>query len=145
MRMGGGSLIGRLLPRNCNGNVGCMSGYWTKRSASAAGFTRQTARPAIRTIARSLTGNLYQRRLCQVLFLVFSVPFFIFFCFFGHTTPFTPKSVLLCSVKPHFDDHGSFVIFRSVSVRPIHIFDLYLDHDLSRVSIPAASGSDSVA
>jgi hypothetical protein len=27
------------------------------------------------------------------------------------------------------DDHGSFVIFRSVSVRPKHLFDLYFDHD----------------
>src|SRR5215472_18595861 len=34
--------------------------------------------------------------------------------------------VLLC---PCIDDHGSFVIFRSVSVRPKHLFDLYFDHD----------------
>ena len=27
------------------------------------------------------------------------------------------------------DDHGSLVIFRSVSVRPRHLFDLYFDHD----------------
>jgi hypothetical protein len=27
------------------------------------------------------------------------------------------------------DDHGSFVISRSASVRPIHLFDLYFDHD----------------
>ena len=31
----------------------------------------------------------------------------------------------------HFslDDHGSLVIFRSASVRPIHLFDPYFDHD----------------
>ena len=31
----------------------------------------------------------------------------------------------------HFslDDHGSFVIFRSASVRPKHLFDLYFDQD----------------
>jgi len=28
-----------------------------------------------------------------------------------------------------FDDHGSFVIFRSVSVRLRHLFDPYFDHD----------------
>jgi hypothetical protein len=59
--------------------------------------------------------------------------FFCIFCslfsFFGHTTPFTPKSGLIGSVKLCFDDHGSFVIFRSVSVRPIHLFDHYFDHD----------------
>jgi hypothetical protein len=27
------------------------------------------------------------------------------------------------------DGHGSLVIFRSVSVRPQHLFDLYFDHD----------------
>jgi hypothetical protein len=27
------------------------------------------------------------------------------------------------------DDHGSFVIFRSASVRPRHLFDHYFDHD----------------
>jgi hypothetical protein len=41
--------------------------------------------------------------------------------------------VLLCSslffFDLCFDDHGSFVIFRSVSVRPRHLFDLYFDHD----------------
>src|SRR5215469_6049216 len=59
--------------------------------------------------------------------------FFMNFCslfsFFGHTTPFTPKSGLLCSVKLCFDDHGSFVIFRSVSVRPRHLIDQNFDHD----------------
>jgi len=59
-----------------------------------------------------------------------------FFCiflfslfFFWHTTPFTPKSGLIGSVKLCFDDHGSFVIFRSVSVRPKHLCDPYFDHD----------------
>src|SRR6516162_5360278 len=51
------------------------------------------------------------------------------FSFFGHTIPFTPKSGLICSVKLCFDDHGSFVIFRSVSVRPRHLIDQNFDHD----------------
>jgi hypothetical protein len=51
------------------------------------------------------------------------------FSFLRHTTPFTPKSGLICSVKLCFDDHGSFVIFRSTSVRPKHLFDPYFDHD----------------
>ena len=29
----------------------------------------------------------------------------------------------------YIDDHGSFVIFRSASVRPKHLFDHYFDHD----------------
>lgn len=28
-----------------------------------------------------------------------------------------------------FDGHGSLVIFQSASVRPIHLFDPYFDHD----------------
>ncbi len=59
--------------------------------------------------------------------------FFCIFCslfsFFGHTTPFTPKSGLIGSVKLCFSDHGSLVIFRSASVRPKHLFDPYFDHD----------------
>src|SRR6516225_8075465 len=59
--------------------------------------------------------------------------FFMNFCslfsFFGHTIPFTPKSGLLCSVKLCFDDHGSFVIFRSVSVRPRQSHRSNFDHD----------------
>src|SRR5215470_3956746 len=59
--------------------------------------------------------------------------FFMNFCslfsFFGHTTPFTPKSGLLCCIKLRFDDHGSFVIFRSVSVRPRHLIDQNFDHE----------------
>jgi hypothetical protein len=50
---------------------------------------------------------------CQEVFCIFCS----LFSFFGHTTPFTPKSGLSGSVKLCFDDHGSFVIFRSVSVR----------------------------
>ena len=53
--------------------------------------------------------------------------FFMNFCslfsFFGHTIPFTPKSGFPCCIKLWFDDHGSFVIFRAVSVRPKHLFD----------------------
>jgi len=41
---------------------------------------------------------------CQELFLYFLFSLF----FFGHTTPFTPKSGLICSVKLCIDDHGSF-------------------------------------
>jgi hypothetical protein len=37
--------------------------------------------------------------------------------------------VLIGFVKLCFDDHGSFVIFRSASVRPKHLFDPYFDHD----------------
>jgi hypothetical protein len=59
----------------------------------------------------------------------FFVFFVLSFLFFGHTTPFTPKSGLICSVKLCFDDHGSFVIFRSVSVRPKHLCDPNFDHD----------------
>ena len=62
---------------------------------------------------------------CQDLFLIFLFSLF----FFGHTTPFTPKSGLSCSVKLCIDDHGSLVIFRSASVRPKHLFDPYFDHD----------------
>ena len=56
-----------------------------------------------------------------------SSPFFQFLCpfsfFHGHTTPFTPRSGLIGLVHLSFDDHGSFVIVRSVSVRPKHLFD----------------------
>jgi hypothetical protein len=34
--------------------------------------------------------------------------FYSLFSFFGHTTPFTPKSGLIGSVKLCIDDHGSF-------------------------------------
>jgi hypothetical protein len=61
----------------------------------------------------------------QEVFLYFLFSLF----FFGHTTPFTPKSGLRCSLKLCFDNHGSLVIFRSVSVRPKHLFDSYFDHD----------------
>jgi hypothetical protein len=57
--------------------------------------------------------------------------FFVFFVslfsFFEHTTPFTAKSGLMGSVKLCFDEHGSFVIFRSASVRPKHLFDPYFE------------------
>ena len=58
-----------------------------------------------------------------------SSPFFFFCTTFLHTSPFTPKSGLSCSVKLCIDDHGSLVIFRSASVRPKHLFDPYFDHD----------------
>ena len=58
-----------------------------------------------------------------VLYFLFSLSFF------GHTTPFTPKSGLIGSVKLCFSDHGSLVIFRSASVRSKHLFDPYFDHD----------------
>jgi hypothetical protein len=50
--------------------------------------------------------------------------------YFERTTPFTSKSGLPgSSLTSASDDHGSLVIFRSVSVRPIHLFDPYFDHD----------------
>ena len=59
----------------------------------------------------------------------FFMNFLFSLSFVERTTPFTPKSGLLCSIKLCFDDHGSFVIFRSVSVRPRHLFDQNFDHD----------------
>ena len=62
-----------------------------------------------------------------------SSPYFVFsvlaFSFFDHTTPFTPASGLGRFIHLCIDDHGSFVVFRSVSVRPKHLFDPYFDHD----------------
>ena len=65
-----------------------------------------------------------------------SSPFFVFLNFFLHlfiflSTPllFTPKSGLVRLVYLWLDDHGSFVIFRSASVRPRHLFDHDFDHD----------------
>jgi len=37
--------------------------------------------------------------------------------------------VFFCFLFSCIDDHGSFAIFRSVSVRPKHLFDPYFDHD----------------
>jgi hypothetical protein len=37
--------------------------------------------------------------------------------------------VLFVSVDVYVDDHGSLVIFRIGSVRPIHLFDQNFDHD----------------
>jgi hypothetical protein len=48
---------------------------------------------------------------------------------FEHTTLFTPMSGLPFFFDLCFDDHGSFVIFRSASVRPKHLFDRNVDHD----------------
>jgi hypothetical protein len=49
---------------------------------------------------------------------------------FEHTSPFTPESGLPCSsLTRYIDDHGPLIIFRSVSVRPKHLFDPYFDHD----------------
>src|SRR6266852_7402599 len=39
------------------------------------------------------------------------------------------RVVLFAFVDLCIDDHGSLVIFRSVSVRPRHLFDQYFDHD----------------
>jgi hypothetical protein len=74
---------------------------------------------------------------CQGVFL-----YFLFsLSFFGHTTPFTPKTGLIGSVKLCFDDHGSFVvIFRSASVRPKHLCDPYFDHDYL-FKLPPCRGS----
>jgi hypothetical protein len=67
------------------------------------------------------TGHLQQCRLCQILF--------------ERTSPSTPKSGLPGLVGLCFNDHGSFVIFRSVSVRPKHLFDLYFDHDCFKLPL----------
>ena len=48
---------------------------------------------------------------------------------FEQTSPFTPRSGLVRFVHRCIDDHGSLVIFRSVSVPPIHLFDQDFDHD----------------
>jgi hypothetical protein len=37
--------------------------------------------------------------------------------------------VFVVSFDLCFDDHGSLVILRSASVRPLHLFDQNLDHD----------------
>jgi hypothetical protein len=49
--------------------------------------------------------------------------------FFEQPSPFAPRSGLARFVHRCIDDHGSLVIFRSVSVRPIHLFDQGFDHD----------------
>src|SRR5215472_16199726 len=51
----------------------------------------------------------------------------VLFC--EHTTTLTPASGLVRFVDFRIDDHGSFVIFRSASVRPRHLFDHDFDHD----------------
>jgi hypothetical protein len=50
---------------------------------------------------------------------------------FGRTSPFHSEGVVWnpFAFRPSIDDHGSFVIFRPVSVRPKHLFDPYFDHD----------------
>ena len=62
-------------------------------------------------------------------FFVFSSSFLSPFFFFEHTTAFTPKSGLVRLAHLRIDDHGSLIIFRSASVRPNDLFDLYFDHD----------------
>ena len=39
------------------------------------------------------------------------------------------RVVFLVLFAPCINDHGSFIIFRSASVRPKHLFDPYFDHD----------------
>ena len=60
--------------------------------------------------------------------------FFVFFQFFSHlfsfferTTPLAPKSGLVCLAHLCIDDHGSLIIFRSASIRPNDLFDLYFE------------------
>jgi len=55
--------------------------------------------------------------------------FVTFFLSCEHTNTFTPKSGLVRFVDFRIDDHGSFVISRSASVRPRHLFDHDFDHD----------------
>jgi hypothetical protein len=56
---------------------------------------------------------------------------FFLFCttFFAHLSIHSEEWSSLFSVDLCIDDHGSLVIFRSASVRPIHLFDPYFDHD----------------
>src|SRR5215472_3954160 len=71
--------------------------------------------------------------------------FLCFFCalfsFFEHTAPLTPASGLVRFVDLCIDDHGSFVIFRSASVRPNHLSDHYSSRgrDTSCLAPPAQS------
>src|ERR1700691_1029025 len=61
---------------------------------------------------------------------------------FGQTSASTPKSVLfVIFLWPSVDNHGSPVIFRSVSVRPTHLFDPISDHDYS-FKLPLARERD---
>jgi hypothetical protein len=58
------------------------------------------------------------------------------------TSPFTSKSVFVRRVLcPSVDNHGSPVIFRSLSVRPTHLFDPISDHDYS-FKLPLARERD---
>ena len=57
---------------------------------------------------------------CQDLFYEF---FGLSFLFSGTLPPSLRRVVLFVPLKLCFDDHGSFVIFRSVSVRPRHLID----------------------
>jgi len=63
---------------------------------------------------------------CQDLFYEF---FGLSFLFSGTLPPSLRRVVLFVPLKLCFDDHGSFVIFRSVSVRPRHLIDQNFDHD----------------
>jgi hypothetical protein len=49
--------------------------------------------------------------------------------FFAHLSTHFEEWSSLFSVDLCIDNHGSLVIFRSASVRPIHLFDPYFDHD----------------
>ncbi len=62
---------------------------------------------------------------CQDLFLIF---LFSLFFFRAHNSVHSEEWSYLFR-KLCFDDHGSFVIFRSASVRPKHLCDPNFDHD----------------
>jgi len=91
----------------------------TSREASAAGRLRPNAQ----------TGQLsgYPTSLTMS---ALSSPVFVFCTtFFAHLSIHSEEWSSLFSVDLCIDDHGSLVIFRSASVRPIHLFDPYFDHD----------------
>jgi hypothetical protein len=58
-----------------------------------------------------------------------SSPFYFLHNFSANFSIHSEEWSSLFSVDLCIDDHGSLVIFRSASVRPIHLFDPYFDHD----------------
>src|ERR1700732_2489890 len=80
----------------------------------------RTSRSDEPRLATSALSSLFLDRLLPPLRRVFSFVIFLW---------------------PSVDDHGSPVIFRSVSVRPTHLFDPISDHDYS-FKLPLARERD---